>query len=198
MENLMIAKKAETTVEIHPILATRWSPRTFNGEVIPESEIKQLFEAVRWAASSYNGQPWRFVYAVKGTSEYDSMFSCLSEFNQKWAGLAPVLILTAYKEKTEEGDENFHALHDLGMCMGNMSVQAESMGIAMHHMAGLDWEKAQQLFEVPDGFHIATAVALGYYGGEIEALPEELRDQETAERTRNKIGDFAFKGSWGK
>ena len=163
---------------------------------ITKKELNQLFEAARWAASSYNRQPWRFIYAEKDTEAYDRVVSCLSDFNKQWAPTAPILLLTAYKEKTENGDENFHALHDLGLSLGNMSVQAEHMGIAMHHMAGIDWKKAQEVFEVPEGFHITTAIAIGYYGGNPDSLPEDLKQQEMQPRSRNPITDFAFEGTW--
>ena len=124
------------------------------------------------------------------------MLECLSEFNQKWAKNAPVLILSAYKEKTKEGDENFHALHDLGLSLGNMTVQAQYMGIALHHMAGVDWKKAQEVFNVPDGYHITTAIAVGYYGGDLDNLNDDLREQEMEERERMPQDEFAFENEW--
>ncbi len=196
LDTLQLTKKANTDHEIFPLLQMRWSPRTFSDTPIPEEELLRLFEAARWSASSFNRQPWRFIYAIKGTEAYRSILDCLSEFNKQWASSAPVLLLTAYKEHTEEGDKNFHALHDLGLSLGNMGVQAEHMGIAMHHMAGLDWEKAQEVFSVPEGFHITTAIAVGYYGGDIDSLSEDLREQELQERQRKPIASFAFKGQW--
>ena len=189
-------KEARTTFEILPLLKSRWSPRIFDEKPIPQNEIAQLFEAASWAASSYNRQPWRFVYAKKGSDAYDKMLDCMVEFNQKWAKNAPLLIFAAYKEKTDEGDENFHALHDLGLSVGNLSLQAESMGIALHQMAGIDWKKSQNELDVPDGYHIATAIALGYYGGDLNDLPQDLKEQETAERTRMPQSEFVFEGSW--
>ncbi len=196
IESLHLEKKAKTDYQIFPLLQMRWSPRTFDDREIQDQELNQLLEAARWAASSYNRQPWRFIYAKKGTEAYDRIVDCLSDFNKRWAATAPLLLLSAYKEKTENGDDNFHALHDLGLSLGNMGIQAQHMGIVMHHMAGIDWKKAQDLFEVPDGFHITTAIAIGYYGGNVENLPENLREQEVQERTRNPITTFAFEGKW--
>lgn len=195
-KTLQKKKEAETNVEILPRLKSRWSPRVFEEKSIPQEEIDRLFEASRWAASSYNRQPWRFIYAKKGSEAYDKMIGCMVEFNQQWAKNAPLLIFTAYKEKTDEGDDNFHALHDLGLSLGNMSMQAESMNIAMHHMAGIDWKKAQKVFDVPEGFHVTTAIALGYYGGDLSKLPEDLREQETGKRERKPQSEFVFEGSW--
>ncbi len=106
------------------------------------------------------------------------------------------LALTAYKEKNDEGKENFHALHDLGLCLGNLTVQAQYMDIGVHHMAGVNWKKAQDVFNVPEGYHITTAIALGYYGGDLESLPDDLQKKETAQRQRIPYKQFAFKESW--
>ena len=189
-------KEAKVAFDILPNLKARWSPRVFDKKTIPQNELNRLFEAARWAPSSYNRQPWRFIYAKKGSEAYEKMIACMGDFNQKWAINAPVLMYTAYKEKTDEGDANFHALHDLGLCIGNLSIQAESMNIALHQMAGIDWKKAQKVFSVPDGYHVTTAIALGYYGGDINALSENLQEQETAERERLPQSKFAFEGSW--
>jgi len=195
-EQIALDKIANNEHEIYALLKQRYSPRIFDDRPIEESELQRLFEAVRWAASSYNRQPWRFIFAHKGSEAYDNMLECLSEFNQKWAKNAPVLILSAYKEKTKEGDENFHALHDLGLSLGNMTVQAQYMGIALHHMAGVDWKKAQEVFNVPDGYHITTAIAVGYYGGDLDNLNDDLREQEMEERERMPQDEFAFENEW--
>ena len=195
-EQRELQKKAPTDYEIFPLLKHRYSPRIFDDRKLTHGEMQQLFEAARWSASSNNWQPWRFIYAHKGSEAYEKIVDCLGEFNQSWASNAPVSVLTAYKENNPEGKENFHALHDLGMCLGTMSVQAEHMGIALHHMAGLDWQKAQKMFDVPEGYHITTAISIGYYGGDIEDLPEDLREMESSERERISQDEFAFKDGW--
>lgn len=195
-EQIRLENIADTEHEIFALLKQRYSPRTFMDDKINEGHLKQLFEAVRWSASSYNQQPWRFIYAEKGTDAYKDIYNCLSDFNKSWADNAPLLVLTAYKEKNDDGEEYFHALHDLGLSLGNMTVQAQYLGIGLHHMAGVDWKKAQDVFNVPEGFHITTAIALGYYGGESEKLSKELLEQETAPRKRKRLGEFAFKGKW--
>ncbi len=195
-EQIRLDKIADTDYDIFTLIEQRYSPRIFKKDTITESHQNKLFEAVRWSASSNNMQPWRFIYAEKGSKEYLSILDCLSDFNKKWANNAPLLLLTVYKEKTDDGKENFHALHDLGLSLGNMTMQAQYLGIALHHMAGVDWEKAQIIFGVPQGFHISTAIAVGYYGGNLNNLPEDLRQQETAQRKRMPFKNFAFKGTW--
>lgn len=195
-EQVRLENIADTNYEIFALLKQRYSPRTFKDQKLSKEHIRQLFEAVRWSASSSNLQPWRFIYGVKGTEGYETIFNCLSDFNKSWADNAPLLLLTAYKEKKDNGEENFHALHDLGLCLGNMTVQAQYMGIAMHHMAGVDWKKAEQVFDIPKDYHVSTAIALGYYGGDLDELSEDLQKQETEQRTRIPLEKFAFEGKW--
>ena len=196
LEQIELDKEAKTDHEIISLLKARYSPRVFKDSILKDEHIAQLFEAVRWSASSFNIQPWRFIYGKKDSEAYSKIYDCLSDFNKKWAINAPLLILTAYKEKNNDGKENFHALHDLGLGLGNMTMQAQSMGIALHHMAGVDWKKAQKVFNVPEGYHITTAIAVGYYGGELDDLSEELQEKEKAERKRKPIESFAFKNDW--
>lgn len=195
-EQIQLGNIASPAYEIYPLLKQRYSPRTFRDEKLEEGELKQLFEAARWAASSYNIQPWRFIYAEKGSEAYDKMMDCLIDFNKEWANLAPILMLSIYEEKKEDGKENFHAKHDLGLCLGNMTIQAQYLGIALHHMAGLDREKAMEVFEVPQGYRVATAIAVGYYGGTLDRLPEELQEREIADRQRMPQDNFAFENHW--
>lgn len=195
-EQIALDKIAKNDHEIYALIKQRYSPRVFSDKELSEQDMNRLFESVRWSASCYNWQPWRFIYAHKGTETYNKIAECLSEFNQGWATNAPVLMLSAYKENKPDGEQNFHALHDLGLSLGNMSVQAEYMSIGLHHMAGVDWKKAHELFNVPKGYHITTAIAAGYYGGDLESLPEDLKEQETAARKRMPITDFAFKDGW--
>ncbi|MDL5513091.1 nitroreductase family protein [Arenibacter sp. M-2] len=196
MEQIQLENIADCDYEIFALLKQRYSPRVFKDKKISEQHVHQLFEAVRWAASSQNQQPWRFLYAEKGSNAYAQILDNLTNSNKTWAKNAPLLILTAYKKETINGKENFYALHDLGLGLGAMTVQAQYMGIAMHHMAGLDYKKVQHTFSIPEEFHIATAIALGYYGGELEKLPPNLQDIEIKERQRMPQNQFAFKNCW--
>jgi len=189
-------KKANTDYEINPLISARWSPRVFADKAVETEALHKLFEAARWAASSNNAQPWRFMYAHKGTAEYNEIFDHLSDFNKKWCENAPVLALTAYKKTFKSGKENFHASHDLGLAIGNLSIQAESMGIAIHSMAGVNWQKAHKTYQVPEDFHITTAIAIGYYGGEAADLPEDMEKSEKAERKRMKQTEFVTENKW--
>ena len=195
-EQVQLENIADCDYEIFALLKQRYSPRTFKEEKIKKQHLNQLFEAARWAASSNNLQPWRFLYAEQNTDAYEKIVSCLSEENKKWASKAPLLMLSIYKENNPDGKENFHALHDLGLSLGNMTMQAQYMGIALHHMAGVDWKKAQELFHISNDYHVTTAVAVGYYGGELDKLSEELQIEEMKERKRMQQSEFAFMNKW--
>jgi hypothetical protein len=191
----------KTTPLDHPILESlknRWSPRVFANTPITEEQVKKLLEAGRWAPSASNIQPWRVIWGLKGTETYDRIFNCLDEFNQSWAGNAQLLWINAFKKTMEKNDkENFHALHDLGLFMGNVVHQANSMDIAVHQMAGVQFKKAQKEFHFPDDYHVTTAVAFGYYGGNPDDLPDDLKKQELKEMRQRKIQeDFAFNGNF--
>lgn len=189
-------KKANTDHEINSLIAERWSPRMFADKAVEKEAMEKLFEAARWAASSSNGQPWRFMYAHKGSAAYDEIFDHLSDYNKQWCENAPVLMLTAYKKTFDGGKENFHASHDLGLAIGNLSLQAQSMGIAVHSMAGVNWKKAHKTYNVSDDYHITTAVAIGYYGGDVSKLSEDFQKSEKADRKRMKQTEFVAENKW--
>jgi len=191
-------KQAKSKYDLVTEIENRWSPRSFSSKEITDDELKTLFDAARWAASSNNYQPWRFMWARNGSEGWDKIFKCLAEFNQNWisAGKPKILVLAAYKKKFDNGKENFHALHDLGLAVGNLSIQAQSMNIGIHQMAGVDWKKAHQVFDIPDGYHIATAIAIGHYGGDPSVLSEDLEKSEKGERSRKSIEEILTEGKF--
>tara|TARA_B100001146_G_scaffold225215_1_gene248019 strand:+ start:24461 stop:25111 length:651 start_codon:yes stop_codon:yes gene_type:complete len=195
-----VRKITPTEYDIHPLIKSRWSPRAFDSKPLSEEDIHILLEAGRWAPSSNNLQPWRIIWGLKGSDTYNRIFDCLAEFNQGWVEGAPALWIGAIKTDMKEGKkENFHALHDLGLFMGNVVNQAESMGIAVHQMAGIDFEKAKKEFGFPDNYHVATATAFGYYGGNPETLSEDLQEEELqTKRERKPQAEFAFNGNFKK
>ncbi|GAL01990.1 nitroreductase [Nonlabens ulvanivorans] len=184
----------------HPIIDNikdRWSPRVFADMPVSQTDLQSMFEAGRWAASSNNFQPWNIVWGgIKGSETYDRIMNHLVEFNQSWATNAPVLMLGVINTKTPDGKENYHALHDLGQFTANMAIQAHSMGIAIHQMAGVDFESAKEDFGFPEEYHVATAITAGYYGGNDDDLNEDLQKEESAPRKRKKQDEFLFNGDF--
>src|SRR5437660_6858724 len=149
---------------IEEILRQRWSPRAFSDRNVEAKKLLSLFEAARWAPSSFNEQPWSFIVATKDNpSEHAQLLNCLMEKNQQWARLAPVLMLSIAKLNFEKtGKPNRHAFHDVGMAVGSLLVEATALGLFVHQMAGFSVEKARAVFSVPAGFEPVAAIAVGY------------------------------------
>lgn len=186
--NLKVAPPVDGVM---PVFLHRWSPRSFaDREVSPET-LAKVFEAARWAASSYNEQPWRFFVGVRGSSTWQKIFEALGEFNQTWAKAAPVLMVNAAHTKfARNGTPNRVALYDLGAAASYMTLQASALGLAAHQMAGFDTEKVRRALRIPEDYVMGAAIALGYQG-EPAALPnEKLLQQEIAPRTRKPLSEI--------
>jgi nitroreductase len=137
-------KPADTQYPIHDVMRRRWSPRAFDDRLIEPEKLRSLFEAARWAPSSNNGQPWRFLVATRDNKiDYDRLLNCLVEANQKWAYRAPVLLLSVAKLQFEDGSPNRHAFYDTGMAVENLALQATELGLVAHQMAGFLIDRAR-------------------------------------------------------
>jgi nitroreductase len=178
-----------------PIILQRWSPRAFASTAVEPEQLKQLFLAGIWAASSYNEQPWRFVVGVKGTPTWEKIFQALAEPNQAWAGGAPVLF-AAFAKKTfsHNGQENLCAVHDVGAASAMIGLEATALKLYVHGMGGFDRQKLSALLAVSDDFVPVACWALGHLGNPSE-LPEQLQEREVAVRTRKNLSEVVFE-SW--
>ncbi len=190
-------KPADTKFSIHDLLRRRWSPRAFSSRPVPPEALRSLFEAARWAPSSYNEQPWAYIVATRDNPEqFRRLLSTLVEGNRAWAQYAPVLILSVARPNFERnGQSNRHAFHDTGQASMSLVVQATALGLAVHQMAGFSADKARELFSIPPDWEPVAAIALGYSVA-AEAVPEELRARELAPRSRKPLEDFVFSGKW--
>jgi len=191
-------KPAATAHQIEDLLRRRWSPLAFADRAIEPWKLASLTEAARWAPSSFNEQPWAFVFCPREQQDaFERAAECLVDANARWATGAPLLGLSVAKLRFERNDkENRHALHDVGLAMGNMLVQATALGLAVHQMAGFDPDKARAAFAIPTGWEPVAMMALGYQGS-IDDLPEDLQQRERSERTRKPLSEFVFTGQWG-
>jgi nitroreductase len=187
------ANPAPTAFPVHDLLAARWSPVAFDPAPLTQDEIHALFEAARWAPSSFNEQPWRYVYAAKGTEGRDVLESLLVEGNA-WAKNASLLILSFVRTNFARNNKvNRHAFHDTGAASLSMALQATSMGLVSHQMAGFDVEKANAALGVPADFVPGSMIAIGR-PGKREALPADQQQREASPRVRNPQERFAFRG----
>ena len=192
------AKLANLDSPVHDLVARRWSPYLFESSAVSAEDLAALFEAARWAPSSYNEQPWRYIVATReDPAQHERLLSCLVEANRAWAKDAPVLALGAASMAfSRNGKPNAAAFHDLGAASAHLSFEATARGISVHQMIGILPERARELFGVPAGFDVLTGLAIGYRreaGGE-----SELAKRDLAPRTRRSRGEFVFAGEWDK
>ena len=181
--------------EIEDIFLKRYSPRAMSGEKITETDLMTLFEAARWAPSSFNTQPWRFIYAMRDTPEFDNLFSLLVQFNKDWCKNASVLVVTISK-KTSNSGEHANVTHsfDSGAAWENLALQATSMGLIAHGMNGFDYDMAKTKLTVPDDFNVEMMIAIGK-PGKIEDLPEQMHKGEIP-NDRKPLKEIVFKGKF--
>jgi len=193
-----LIKHANTEYPIQDFVAKRWSPYGFADREVPETDLRALFEAARWAASSYNEQPWSYIVATRAQeAAFARLLSCLAETNQSWANAAPVLALGVAKLRFERnGKPNRVALHDLGLASGNLVAEATARGLSVHQMAGILPDRARELYAVPEGSEVVTGIAIGY-AGDPEAYPEEIRVRDLTPRERKPQREFVFGEAWG-
>jgi nitroreductase len=192
-------KTAKTEFPVHDLVRLRWSPRAFADRPVEPEKLRSLLEAARWAPSSYNEQPWAYLVARREEPEaFARLLSVLVEFNVTWARRAPVLMLSVAKlHLARNGQPNRHAFHDVGLASANLITQATAMGLFVHQMAGIQVEKAREVFVIPEGWEPVAGIALGYLG-EPNSLPQALRDRELEPRSRKPLREFVFSDHWGQ
>ncbi|HJU14576.1 MAG TPA: nitroreductase family protein [Candidatus Nitrosotalea sp.] len=187
-------RKAEFEVNAH--ILNRWSPRSFTGEEINDKELFSLFEAARWAPSSFNNQPWRFVYAKKNSPHWALLFNLLADSNKQWCEKASALaVVVSLKTFEHNGKPSFTHQFDAGAAWQNLAIQATTLGLATHGMAGFDYEKARKDLGVPEGYEVMAMIAIGRRGPK-ESLPSELQKRE-APSGRKPLGEILMEGKFG-
>ena len=175
------------------VLLNRWSPRAMSGESITEQELFSLFEAARWAPSSYNSQPWRFIYARRDTSAWKPLFDLLVPFNQSWTKNAAVLIVVISRTTFELNNKpaRTHSF-DTGAALENLAVQGHAQGLVVHGMEGFDYNRAKLTLGIPDGYAVEAMFAIGKPAPK-EILPPELQKREEPSG-RKKVTEFVCEG----
>jgi nitroreductase len=184
---------------IHELFVQRWSPYAFSDRPVAAEDLRSLFEAARWSASSYNEQPWRYIVATSSNpEEFARLLSCLVEGNQPWAKAAPVLALGCVSQNfARNGKPNAAAEHDLGTASACLTVEATARGLFVHQMIGILPDRARELYSIPDGVRPLTGLAIGYLG-DPSALPETYKERDLALRQRKRMAEFVFGGRWGE
>jgi nitroreductase len=173
-------------MQVIDLIKERFSPYEFTDQPITKEDLNTLFDAAGKAASAFNEQPWRFVYALReDEAAFKNIHECLVEGNQGWAENVAALVITVVsKNFAKNGSKNTVRKHDLGLAVGNLTVQAQAMGIHLHQMAGIIPQNAIDKLNIPEGYEPVTAIALGYYDG------------ESGVKERMAVKEIAFSGSW--
>jgi nitroreductase len=192
-------KPAETAFPLYEVIAERWSPRAFAETPPSDAELGSILEAGRWAASCFNDQPWRFIVGIKGRGDaWQRLYEALMPGNQAWCIRVPVLMVSvAVPSFRHNGTPNRHWQHDVGMASAQMAVQATSMGLALHFMAGFDRGKVRAAFAVPEGHEPMAAIALGH-PAEPDVLPADIAAKELMPRSRLGLNEIIFGARWGE
>lgn len=180
---------------IDELFVRRWSPRAMSGEGITQSELDALFEAARWAPSSYNAQPWRFIYAHRDDEEWEKFYDLMVEFNQQWAKKAAVLIVVVSRTTFEWNDKPAptHSF-DAGAAWQNLALQATRNNLVTHGMQGFDYKRAREVLRLPDEYAVEAMIAIGRPGRK-EDLPEEMQEREKPS-DRKPLSEIAFRGGF--
>jgi nitroreductase len=192
---IRMEKPAPVDAPLLDHLRNRWSPRAFDPAPIPRETLRSLFEAARWAPSSNNAQPWRYILSETEDARARAS-TVLTGRNTLWAPKAPVLVCVAAHTLFEDGKPNRHAWYDTGQATSLLIVQATSMGLFVHQMAGFDAVKARAVFALPENVEPIAMMALGR-PGDAGSLPDPLRERESAPRSRRAQDQFVFSGAWG-
>jgi nitroreductase len=195
----MSAKVATTDHPVHTLVANRWSPYAFAERPVERDDLRSLFEAARWAPSSYNEQPWSYIVASRDDeTEFERLLSCLVEPNQAWAKAASVLALGVTRTRFTRNDKpNAAALHDLGAASAHLTFEASARGLSVHQMIGIVPDRARELYAIPDHSEALTGLAIGYAASPDQA-PEPYRERDEAPRDRKPLEDFVFRARHGR
>lgn len=186
-------RKAEHSID--PLLLHRWSPRAMTGEPLDQETINSLFEAARWAPSSYNNQPWRFIYAKRDTPSFSKFFDLLVPFNQQWTHKAALLAVIASRKTFETNNKPSptHAF-DTGAAWENLCLEGSRRSLVVHGMSGFDYEKARTTLKIPEDYEVLAMFAVGKKAAK-ETLTPELQKKEFPS-SRKKIEEFVMEGSF--
>jgi len=191
VEEVQNARKAQYPV--NPIFLNRWSPRAMSGESLADEEMMPLFEAARWAPSSYNAQQRRFLYARRETPLWDVFFDLLVDGNKIWAKNAAVLVVVISRKNFEFNEKpSPTSTYDTGAAWENLALEGAIRGLVVHGMQGFDYEKARSALAVPDNYDVCAMIVIGKQGNK-EDLPEKLQQME-APNDRRPLEEIVIEG----
>lgn len=190
--------KTNEVSDIHPLIASRWSPRAFSSQLPDKTMVYRLLTAAGMAPSAFNDQPWAFIVGFRGDNSWQKILNILVEGNQSWAKEAPVLILSVGRmvSANDPARSNASWMYDVGQSVAYLTFQASHEGLWVHQMAGILAEKAAADFELPEHWRVLTAIAVGYMGDKA-SLPHDLAAIENGPKKRKEFATFVFSSKFG-
>ena len=188
----IITNNANTDYPISELITRRWSARAFSTKPVEKPKLLSVLEAARWAPSSRNEQPWRYIVFTNDNPEMlKKAMSVLKEIND-YAKRAPILMCAiTRKTYSEDGKPNRLYFHDLGAANENMFLESFNQGLIMHEMGGFDVQKAREVFNIPESYEVGIMIALGYQDT-YEVLPSRLREKAFSPRIRKPLSEIVF------
>jgi len=190
-----VRKARQPTLPINPLFLNRWSPRSMTGEEMDDDTIMSLFEAARWAPSSYNNQPWRFIYAKRNTPYWNKLFDLVAEPNKVWAkNAALIVVVVSNKYFDINGKYSITHQYDAGAAWENLALEASTRELVAHGMQGFDYERARTDLGIPDSFDVMAMIAIGKRGSK-ENLPKNLQEKEVP-NGRKSLREIVMEGSF--
>lgn len=197
----MFEKEIDISAKIHPLLAKRWSGVSYDPRrAVKDQDIRSLAEAARWAPSCFGDQPWRYIIFNKYSNKaaWQEAYECLTDGNKSWALHSPLLIITCHDSLFSQNDKpNGWGAYDTGAASMGICLQAASMNLMTHQMAGFMPDKARESFSIPDRYTPIAMMTVGYQLPK-QRIPEEFQARETAARARNPLDQHFFVNTWGE
>lgn len=190
-----VQQRREANYDIDPLFLNRWSPRSMTGEALAEDEFMPLFEAARWAPSSYNTQQWRFLYAQRKSKEWNTFLDLLVEGNKVWAINAALVVVVISRRNFEHNEKPSRThLFDAGSAWENLALEGAHRGLAVHGMEGFDYDNARKVLGVPDNYDVCAMIAIGKKGKK-ENLALQLQEIEQP-NDRRPLHEIAIEGKF--
>jgi len=190
-----VQKTRKVQYDISPLFLNRWSPRSMTGEKLSDEELMPLFEAARWAPSSYNAQQWRFLYAKRDTTHWQTFLDLLVDGNRMWAQKAGALVVVISRKNFEHNEKpSVTHVFDAGSAWENLALEGARRGLVVHGMEGFDYDKAKKILEIPAHYDVCAMIAIGKRGKK-EDLPEQLQKMEQP-NDRKPLQEIAIEGKF--
>jgi nitroreductase len=185
-------KEADNQYPIHELLKKRWSPRAFDEKPVEKEKIQSILEAARWAPSSMNQQPWRFIVGIQPDETFHKILETLVSLNQLWAKSVPVLIATFGRKFMNNSEKNnLSYQYDVGQAVAHLSIEAMNQGLYVHQMSDFEPKQMVDAFDVPFEYKPLTVVAVGYMG-DVDKLHPRMQADEKKRRERFETKDLVY------